>query len=180
MHLSPEIGDLLGLGTGLDGESMEGAIGALVHSVGHGKEHGLGTVDELLRTYRGPIGHGADLIRCADDPPQHGVSADDLRVVLPIREGEGVAHEIADVVLSPSRPELAVGGQAVDEGDSVDRYRVIVHGAHGAEDDLVRRSVEIIGHEVDEGLLDDLAREEHGREDPGLGPDVAGQCPAST
>ena len=84
-------------------------------------------------------------------------------MMLPVRKRERVAHEFED--MRPRRPirfKLVDGAQIVDERDGVDGHAALVHAGHRREDRLVRGTVEVIGEQLDEGLLDNLAREHHG------------------
>ena len=83
-------------------------------------------------------------------------------MMLPVRKRERVAHEFEDIGLAAHRFKLVDGAQIVDERDGVDGHAALVHAGHRREDRLVRGTVEVIGEQLDEGLLDNLAREHHG------------------
>ena len=85
-------------------------------------------------------------------------------MVRPVCQGVGVVAELDDVGLAADGIELAFALQAVGKRQLVDGDAAVVEVFHGLVDLLVRRAVEHVGAQLCHCLLDDIGREEHGRE----------------
>ena len=131
---------------------------------------GLGVVDGLGHVVGLAVGHLGDVAGDVDQAPQQGGVLDDPRVVGGVGDRRcGVLQGVqrlgaADLLEQP------VAAQLVGDGDRVGGRTRRVQGAHGVEDVLVRRPVEVLGTQALLGDgADGVTRQEQGAEHGLLG-----------
>ena len=102
-----------------------------------------------------------DLVRRAQQPPQHRVLADDPRVLADVPDGGDARRQQVDRGAAAGGVELPGLLEVLDEREGVDRLAAAVQLEHRREDDPVRLAVEVLRVEA---LVDDQRRERRVRE----------------
>ena len=89
-------------------------------------------------------------------------------MVLPVHERQGLTHQLQNVGLAAHGIKLVDTAQVIDQRDRVDGNAAVVHIDHRGVDGLMNGPVEVIGLQLDLGLLDHLGRQQHGGQYIGL------------
>ena len=79
-------------------------------------------------------------------------------MVLPVDERQGLTHQLQNIGLAAHGIKLVNASQVVDQRDGVDGNAAVVHIDHRGIDGLMNGPVEVIGLQLDLGLLDHLGR----------------------
>ena len=93
-------------------------------------------------------------------------------MVAPAREREGVLVELEEVGHATHLVQLSRALEVIRHRDGVHGLGAVEHLVHGVEDGAVGVEVEVLFVQIDEALLEDVLREQHGREDRLLGGSV--------
>ena len=152
----------------LDRAKLAGAL--LVRDV---VEAALDAVDQLLNVPR----VGVDVVlggaRGVEQLPQQGMLLDDPGVVADVAGRRDHARQRVDVGRAPGLLELTGAAELVTDRDRVYCLRVglLLQPAHGAEDLLVPRPVEVLGPQpgIDQDAVESLLGQQDRAQDRGLG-----------
>ena len=130
-------------------------------AVGDIQQHLLGAVDDFLGVLGRVVGKGRDLRGRQNHLAQRGVAVEHLHVAAPAEKGKRVVGKAQQVGAAANLLQLAGALEVVGKGDAVHRLVAVEHLAHGQEDGLVGRKVEVIRRQLDEALLKRVRRDHH-------------------
>ena len=160
-------GLVLALGRGLQllvevgHDVLEGLLVGVHVAVGDIQQHLLGAVDDFLGVLGRVVGKGRDLRGRQNHLAQRGVAVEHLHVAAPAEKGKRVVGKAQQVGAAANLLQLAGALEVVGKGDAVHRLVAVKHLAHGQEDGLVGRKVEVIRRQLDEALLKRVRRDHH-------------------
>ena len=158
------LADLFCLVKGLDQKVVQRLVCIFDLTVGHRQQHALRALNNLFGIGRSVIGKLIDLVGGADNLAQHGITANNGSMVLPVHERQRLAHELKNIGLAAYFLQLVLGIEVIDKRDRVDGHAAIVHIVHGLEQRLVHWTIKIVGEKLGKRLLHNLTGEKHGRE----------------
>jgi hypothetical protein len=138
-------------------------------TVGYRVHLGLGPVDDLVDVALPRVRHLTDPDRRVDQPAQHRLLADDLRVPSGVGRDRHRGQQGVQVGSATDPEQLAALAELVGHGDRVGRLAAAVEVGDGVVDLLVGRPVEVRAADRLHHVRDGVLAHQHGAEHALLG-----------